>query len=67
MIQRRLYVCEDHFLYFQCQKRDRKTTMCEISHCHLFVFPVFTDETYVGKTALVVGWGTLKEDGKIKF
>lgn len=36
--------------------------MCEISHCHTFV--LITDETYVGKTGLVTGWGTLKEDGK---
>lgn len=24
----------------------------------------FAEETYVGKTGLVTGWGTLKEDGK---
>lgn len=40
------------------------TALCEIAYCQMFIFVFATDETYVGKTGLVTGWGTLKEDGK---
>ena len=61
-------MCEDHFLYLNVSMsidRETKTRAWGLKFL-LFnaLFISLTDEMYVGKVALVTGWGTLKEDGK---
>lgn len=59
-------MCEDHFPYYSMSEASpNMTTICEILSIHFFVS--VAAETYVGKTGLVTGWGTLKEDGKRYF
>jgi hypothetical protein len=51
-------------MLFNVKNQRTMTTMCEIpSIVSSFSFSPAA-ETYVGKTGLVTGWGTLKEDGK---